>query len=198
MKLEAGKKNVKKASKMPNPIEQLKCLPAKIETRDGEPLSLEFYWATHLNDAQHLWIFELFCQNMKEMYTRSNWGFEENSKKHELQATTARYIIVKNSKKKHIGYTHYRFDMDNDVPVVYCYELQVDKSYQNKGIGSLLLQILENLAKNSGMEKVMATVFAFNAPSLGFFHRNGFSTDLTCPDPEDDCDYLILSKPVTK
>ena len=41
----------------------------------------------------------------------------------------------------------------------------------------------------------MATVFAFNAPSLAFFHKNEFSADSSCPDG-DDVDYLILSKKV--
>lgn len=44
------------------------------------------------------------------------------------------------------------------------------------------------------MDKIMATVFAFNEKSLGFFHKLGFSADITCPDAEQDLDYLILSK----
>lgn len=85
----------------------------------SETLAFEYYWATNLHPAQFLWIFELFNDNMLDLYKRSNWGYEENSKKQELQATTARYIIVKDSKKKHIGYVHYRFDLDHGIPVLY-------------------------------------------------------------------------------
>lgn len=47
------------------------------------------------------------------------------------------------------------------------------------------------------MAKLMATVFAFNGLSLAFFHKNGFISDETCPQPEDGLDYLILSKPTS-
>lgn len=49
----------------------------------------------------------------------------------------------------------------------------------------------------TGMEKVMATVFAFNEKSLGFFHKLGYETDVTCPDENQGRDYLILSKTIS-
>ncbi|KAE9556642.1 hypothetical protein FO519_000048 [Halicephalobus sp. NKZ332] len=132
---------------------------------------------------------------MLDLYQRSNWGYEENSKKQELQATTARYIIVKDAKKRHVGYVHYRFDLDHGIPVVYCYELQISSKYQKRGIGSLLIETLLSLAKNTGMHKVMATVFLFNGNSLAFFHKNGFRMDESSPQLNaEDADYVILSR----
>uniref|UniRef100_A0AC34GXE1 N-alpha-acetyltransferase 40 n=1 Tax=Panagrolaimus sp. ES5 TaxID=591445 RepID=A0AC34GXE1_9BILA len=191
----AHKKLVKKATKMLNPLKTTGCEPEEMKTIDGEPLTLESYWATNLHPVQFLWIFELFNDNMLEMYKRSNWGYEEESKKQELQATTARYIIVKDSKKKHVGYVHYRFVVDYGFPAVYCFELQIAPAYQKRGVGSLLIDILVNLAKKTGMHKVMATVFMFNYESLAFFHKNGFRLDASTP-TATDCDYFILSRNV--
>lgn len=193
---DANKKVVKKASKMKDPVVSLNCLPAlqNRKTLDGETISFEMHWATHLDDEKNKWIFDLFEDNMRSMYSKSQWGWDPESKKAELEATTARYIIARNSKGEKVGYTHYRFDVDFDFPVVYCYEIQVVESYQKKGIGTLLIHTLETLAKKTAMQKVMATVFAYNEKSLGFFHKNGFSTDASCPDPEHGLDYLILSK----
>lgn len=42
----------------------------------------------------------------------------------------------------------------------------------------------------------MATVFAFNAKSLGFFNKLGYEPDVTCPSEDAGLDYFILSKPV--
>ncbi|VDL74734.1 unnamed protein product [Nippostrongylus brasiliensis] len=195
---ETSKKNVKKASKMPNPVEKFQCLPALDDrkTVDGETLSFETYWATHLSEEQSAWVFDLFKKNMFNFYSMSQWGWDPESKKAELGATTARFIIAKNEKGEPIGYTHYRFDMDHNSSVLYCYEIQVEESYQKKGVGTLLIQTLETLAEKTGMEKVMATVFAFNEKSLGFFHKLGYETDVTCPDENQGRDYLILSKPV--
>ncbi|KAK6013509.1 acetyltransferase, GNAT family [Ostertagia ostertagi] len=149
---------------------------------------------------------------MFQLYSMSQWGWDPESKKAELNATTARFIIAKNEKGEPIGYTHYRFDMDHNSSVLYCYEIQVEERYQKKGVGTLLIQVeeryqkkgvgtlliqtLETLAEKTGMEKVMATVFAFNEKSLGFFHKLGYETDISCPDENQGRDYLILSKAV--
>ena len=75
---------------------------------------------------------------------------------------------------------------------IWSYEIQVEEAYQQKGIGTMLLQTLEKLAKRWGplllfcysyfsteMEKVMATVFGFNHKSLGFFHKNDYTSDVS-------------------
>jgi GNAT superfamily N-acetyltransferase len=191
----AYKKLVKKATKMPNAVKSTGAEPAEMKTSDGVELTMEHYWATNLHPVQFLWIFELFNDNMIELYKRSNWGYEEESKKQELQATTARYIIVKDSKKKHVGYVHYRFVVDYNVPAVYCFELQIAAAYQKRGVGTILIETLVNLAKKTGMHKVMATVFMFNYESLAFFHKNGFRLDNSTP-TATDCDYFILSRSV--
>ncbi|KAK6757441.1 hypothetical protein RB195_015330 [Necator americanus] len=196
---ETSKKNVKKASKMSNPVEKLQCLPAHEDrkTLDGEVIAFEAFWATHLSSEQTAWVFDLFKENMYELYSMSQWGWDPESKKQELGATTARFIIARNALGENIGYTHYRFDMDHNCPVLYCYEIQVQNKYQKKGVGTLLMQTLETLAEKTGMEKVMATVFAFNEKSLGFFHKLGYETDVTCPDENQGRDYLILSKTIS-
>uniref|UniRef100_A0A1I7WCM5 N-alpha-acetyltransferase 40 n=1 Tax=Heterorhabditis bacteriophora TaxID=37862 RepID=A0A1I7WCM5_HETBA len=157
-------------------------------------ISFETFWATHLSGEQMKWVFDLFSENMFTLYSMSQWGWDPESKRQELSATTARFIIAKNDKGERIGYTHYRFDVDHEFPVIYCYEIQVVETYQKKGIGTMLIHILETLGERTGMEKIMATVFAFNEKSLGFFHKLGYETDVTCPDENQGRDYLILSK----
>ncbi|KIH54251.1 hypothetical protein ANCDUO_15605 [Ancylostoma duodenale] len=127
---ETSKRNVKKASKMSNPVEKLQCLPAHEDrkTLDGEIISFESYWATHLSKEQETWVFDLFKENMYALF-----------------------IIAKNERGENIGYTHYRFDMDHNCPVLYwwvsSYEIQVEEKYQKKGVGTLLMQTLETLAE---------------------------------------------------
>uniref|UniRef100_A0A915CAB2 N-alpha-acetyltransferase 40 n=1 Tax=Parascaris univalens TaxID=6257 RepID=A0A915CAB2_PARUN len=187
------KRLVKKANKMLNPVETLKC-PIPTQTLSGEPLSFSFLWGTHLDDTLFQWVFKLFVENMRSFYEMSLWGYDETSKKQELTATTSRYIIVRNMNDTPIAYCHYRFDMDHDSAVVYCFEIQVEEKYQSQGIGTIMISMLESLGQKTSMEKIMATVFAFNHKSLGFFHKVGFITDPTCPTADDQLDYLILSK----
>ncbi|KHN87319.1 N-alpha-acetyltransferase 40 [Toxocara canis] len=131
---------------MPNPVQALKC-PIPAETPSGEQLSYSFLWGTHLDDELFAWIFNLFVNNMRTFYELSQWGYDEVSKKQELTATTSRYIIVRNANGTPIAYCHYRFDMDHDSAVVYCFEIQVEEKYQSHGIGTIMISILESLGR---------------------------------------------------
>uniref|UniRef100_A0A914I7Z6 N-alpha-acetyltransferase 40 n=1 Tax=Globodera rostochiensis TaxID=31243 RepID=A0A914I7Z6_GLORO len=168
-----------------------------IATVDGEPLRLEWRWGTRLDEADPAWVFDLFKRNMRELYLKSQWGYDEKAKQQELTATTARYLLVRNASAHPVAYVHFRFVEDEGRAVLYCFELQVEPDYQQKGIGAQLIDRLEQLAKATQMELLMATVFAFNSASLAFFHKRGFRTDSSCRFGRDGAngrDFMILSK----
>ncbi|VDN07380.1 unnamed protein product [Thelazia callipaeda] len=188
--MDVKKKLVKKATKLMN-IENVVKPISLFQDLANIQIHFTFKWGTCLSEEEFAWVFELFEKNMRGMYQISKWGYNEISKRQELRATTSRYIIVKNEDHKPIAYLHYRFVIEFDSAVLYCYEIQVEKDYQAKGVGSALLSIAECIGKKVSMEKLMATVFAFNGASLAFFHKNGFTVDSSCP---DEGDYLILCK----
>lgn len=76
-------------------------------------------WATNLNETKTKWIFDLFKQNMREMYLKSQDGYNEHLKQQELFATTSRYLIINNLLEKPIAFIHYRFVLENNYPVLY-------------------------------------------------------------------------------
>jgi N-alpha-acetyltransferase 40 len=100
----------------------------------------------------------------------SEWPLEEKIKRREMVAPEARYIFVKqypdglltgNSIKpdagaEHmdascpevslLGFVHYRFVVEEELPVVYVYELQMEPCAQGKGLGKFLMQLIEQIA----------------------------------------------------
>lgn len=168
-------------------------------TNDGESLGLDCQWGTQLNQDDTDWVFQLFRRNMRQLYLKSQWGYDECLKLQELQATTARFLILRNPHSRPVAYAHFRFVEDDGRAVLYCFEIQVERDYQQKGAGTLLLELLKRLGKSTQMEALMCTVFVFNAPSLAFFHKVGFRADRTCmlgKDCVDEChtrDFVILS-----
>ena len=46
-----------------------------------------------------------------------------------------------------LGFVHYRFVVEEDVPVVYVYELQLESTAQKKGLGKFLMQLIELVAR---------------------------------------------------
>lgn len=64
------------------------------------------------------WIFDLMERNMKKLYQESSWGWDEKAKQEELTEEKAWYLIA-TYEGKNIGFSHFRFDLDDDVEVLY-------------------------------------------------------------------------------
>ena len=101
----------------------------------------------------------------------SEWPSEEKIKRREMVAPEAQYILVwqfaadciaQNSRKQDagvectdgacardclLGFVHYRFVLEEDFPVVYVYELQLESTAQKKGLGKFLMQLIELVAR---------------------------------------------------
>jgi GNAT superfamily N-acetyltransferase len=46
-----------------------------------------------------------------------------------------------------VGFVHYRFVLEEDVPVLYVYELQLESCVQGKGLGKFLMELIELIAQ---------------------------------------------------
>ena len=54
-----------------------------------------------------------------------------------------RYLMCYDDNGNMIAMCHFRFDTDEDVEVLYCYEIQLLKAARGKGLGKFLMQTLE-------------------------------------------------------
>ncbi|RNA37525.1 N-alpha-acetyltransferase 40 [Brachionus plicatilis] len=151
--------------------------------------------SSELDECTKKWIFELLEKNMKKIYEKSISGWNENFKLEELFDKNACYLIAYKNKKP-VGYSHFRFDMDFENEVVYCYELQIEEDFRRFGLGKYLMEILENLCENLELEKVMLTVSKHNEIGQSFFKKKmKYQRDETDINDEDPTiDYEILSK----
>lgn len=101
----------------------------------------------------------------------SEWLVEEKVKRREMVAPEAHYIFVHevigtNFKEKSttlmeeetslrslensrplVGFINYRFIVEEDTPVLYVYELQLEHRVQGKGLGKFLMQLIELIAR---------------------------------------------------
>jgi GNAT superfamily N-acetyltransferase len=46
-----------------------------------------------------------------------------------------------------VGFVHHRFVVEEDVPVAYMYELQLESCAQGQGLGKFLMQLIELIAR---------------------------------------------------
>lgn len=149
---------------------------------------------------------DLFENNMGEMYKNSSWGLNMKEKKDELTHEKARYLIVSSqeeSVKKMLAFAHFRFEEDDDdkptAEVLYLYEIQIDTLVQRNGLGKRMMDILEMIATEYGMRKVMLTVFKINKEALAFYNKLNYVIDESSPSEfGEEADYEILSKIIHK
>lgn len=157
--------------------------------------------AKHLSPSIKLELFSIFEKNMKSYY-EITWGWDDEGKKKEMFSPQSHYIIVMNNMddtRRVAAFLHYQFTWDDeDEPtqgVVYCFELQVESSFQRNGLGKYLMSALKDIAEYWRMSKILLTCFKANINAMQFYIRQGYLVDSSSPSRwgHKDAPYEILS-----
>ncbi|XKL66892.1 hypothetical protein PGB90_010312 [Kerria lacca] len=186
---------VQKANEIDNPLSKFPAF-TKFTCKNNDSVILSSHLVTNLDKEILEQIFHLERTNMKKFYEECEWGWHEKKKRSEMFDERARYLIVKTVDNKLVAFSHYRFDLDFDIEVLYCYELQLSSEIRRQGLGKFMLQILELIAFSNRMKKVTLTVLKNNSAALEFFKTMNYKIDETSPVDSalDTYDYVIMSK----
>ncbi|KAK3093727.1 hypothetical protein FSP39_019347 [Pinctada imbricata] len=198
-KYEQSLSKVEAANQLDDPLELVKAF--KHYDRNGLKLEILCEKVIHLTQELRDWVFELTKKNMQRQYEESEWGWKDKDKLAEMTEEKAQYLLAMDvTTGKPVAFVHFRFDMEFDEEVVYCYEIQLTDPVRRKGLGKFLMQILELLAYKTEMKKVMLTTFKGNKMAQDFFKKTcKYEVDEISPDDpvfEEGYDYEILSKEI--
>ncbi|KAD5960316.1 hypothetical protein E3N88_11788 [Mikania micrantha] len=150
------------------------------EIPSGVSLFLESGRGNKLSSEVKNYIQTLLKINMEGPYG-AEWPTEEKVKRREMSSPDALYIFVYN-KESIIGFVQYRFIIEEETPVLYVYELQLEPAYQGKGLGKFLMQLVELIACNNGMGAVVLTVQKQNTSAIKFY-LNGLRYNISSISP---------------
>jgi len=193
---------VKAANEVDDPLQELKAFQKF--NRNGLNVQLACKKITSMSAEEVEECFKMVKDNMHALYEQSSWGWNEKGKMEEMTDDNVRYLMCYDDNGNMIAMCHFRFDTDEDVEVLYCYEIQLLKAARGKGLGKFLMQTLELMAVRAKMRKIMVTVFKANERAVKFFRENlKYIVDDTSPTYEDpmhpeDYDYEIYSKSFTR
>jgi ribosomal protein S18 acetylase RimI-like enzyme len=211
-------KNLKAANECENPITgslaafmnvsvKLQSNQNDSNAMEAKSLKIQFY-KSPLPQSLHDSCLSLFEKNMGDMYRQSSWGLNMKEKDQELKHPNARYLVILDEEQKDdsklLAFAHFRFEVDDEEhpskEVLYLYEIQIHESAQRNGIGKRMMQILEILAMQMQMRKVVLTVFNSNTGAMDFYQKLKYNVDETSPSQYEgeEADYEILSKVVFK
>ncbi|KAK4781427.1 hypothetical protein SAY86_015529 [Trapa natans] len=159
---------------------------------NGLSVYLDSGRGNRLSASVRHYIQNLLKINMEEPYG-PEWPEEEKIKRREMVAAEALYVFVheinivdenkmsltlddgaaceisEREKGPMIGFVHYRFLVEEELPVLYVYELQLEPRIQGKGLGKFLMQLMEFIACKNRMSAILLTVQKSNLPAMSFY-----------------------------
>eukprot|EP00092_Neocalanus_flemingeri_P018538 GFUD01020074.1.p1 GENE.GFUD01020074.1~~GFUD01020074.1.p1 ORF type:complete len:263 (+),score=75.53 GFUD01020074.1:139-927(+) len=178
-RMNAGVATVKLANSVEDPLAQMP-KPFSVYNKNGLDLTLETVRAPDLDEKTLVWAYDLVSTNMKPLYddaykndpdADADFGWKEKEKKEEMREDLAWYLLARTKEGTPVAFSHFRYDMDYDDEVLYCYEMQVEKAFRRKGLGRFMIKVLEMLMIKSDMLKLMCTIFKKDKPEVEFFKK---------------------------
>jgi N-alpha-acetyltransferase 40 len=123
-------------------------------------------------------LLELTRNNMRTYYDNAGdaeWKWDDEKKNSELRNSKNIFVLLTDPSGALIGFCVFRFLVDNTVPVVYVWELQLEAAAQGKGWGRVLMTAVESFMKEkTGVRKVMLTVLVGNTAAVAFYRKLGY------------------------
>ncbi|CAH8505059.1 unnamed protein product [Schistosoma turkestanicum] len=145
-------------------------------------------------------LMQLLQENMQNLYLSSSWGWDAEAKRAEAFHSKSWLIICRcqmSETQSIVGFVSFRFEREEEYPVLYCYEIQLYPKFRHLHVGTFLMNILSSIALALNMHRVLLTVFKSNKNAIRFFEKLGFKTDETDPSlfkGVEPVDYRIMSK----
>lgn len=198
-----GVANVKLANSVEDPLANLP-KPFSVYNKNGLNITLETVRAPDMEEKDLVWAFDTAKTNMKPLYDEAckdnpvmdlEFGWKEQEKATQMRDDLAWYLIARTEEGTAVAFSNFRFIIDHDDEVLYCYELQVEQAFRRKGLGRFMMQVLQMLMIKADMLKLTCTIFKKDKPMVEFF-RNALKfemDEISFTDAVPD-QYLILCR----
>ena len=99
-----------------------------------QQLAVDFYTVNQMSENLKKSLLDLLEENMKEFYESTPSGWDRLEKSVEMFDSNSRHVVLSKDGEP-VAFSHFQFDMDYGVDVIYCYELQILETWRRKGIG---------------------------------------------------------------
>jgi predicted GNAT family acetyltransferase len=148
--------------------------------------------------------FNLIAATSLSNYASSSVGWHPKSKRKEMLLPDLKYLTVtpiQSPAAPPKGFLSFMCTYEDGKEVIYVYELHLTEDVRGGGLGKQLMELVEDVGRKVGVEKVMLTVFVANVGAWKFYKKLGYEVDEFSPEPRrlrggvvKEPDYVILSK----
>lgn len=191
-----------------NPLSEIDSKLQAFTNESDFAVSISCRHSKDVKDSEFQWMTDLTEDNMRDHYEKSENGWNRKQKEKEFRHETARILFVRQETQgsgdgatatEPIAFVHFRFELDDEGkhPALYCYEIQVKKEFQSRGLGKHLMHVLSEIGSRFKMYKVMLTCFKHNTTTLEWYHKLGYTADVCSPEQSGmQASYQILSSKI--
>jgi GNAT superfamily N-acetyltransferase len=131
-------------------------LPFARFDKNGLALDIVYTATEHASWTEELatFVFDLTKANMQALYEAApDWGWKDSKKRGELFDEESRFLVARDrATGAPVAAAVFRFLMEDDVDVLYVFELQLTAGVQRKGLGKHLMLLMEIMARRCGMQ----------------------------------------------
>lgn len=143
-------------------------------------------------------------------YRSSEIGWSRSGKWKEMSHPAMKYLLLVESESSDSsqalgGFTSFMITEEDGYFVAYCYEIHLSPALQGRAVGKQLMDLIEAIGREVGVDKVMLTVFKSNQAATKAYHRWNYVLDQFSPRPRklrrgavQEPSYVILSKDAAK
>lgn len=183
--------------------------------------TLSFYSSTNISNADLEACFELVRSTSAVGYRASSRGWSSKEKLNEMKDKDMKFLIVRELESpvvhsaldapasEVLGFLSFMLTIEDDLEVVYCYEIHLKPQLRGRRIGATLMRAMEQIGLEVGIGKTMLTVFTSNVDARTFYERLGYTLyDEEAPPPRKRLrsrtteaakpTYVILAKDLVK
>ncbi|KAK3057829.1 hypothetical protein LTR09_000904 [Extremus antarcticus] len=188
--------------------------PPTTEALEGPQVEISFKASGDLTKDELSQCLNLIASTSRQHYESSGWGWHPRRKTREMKEAEMRYLLVRSTvstapsgsepvEEADIeGFLSFMLTHDSSppVPVLYVYEVHLVPRLRKLGLGAHLMRVVEEVAKDAGVEKVMLTCFVCNERARKFYESRGYGKDVISPEDRRTrakivkADYVIMSR----
>ena len=180
----------------------------------GVPTSVPAQYLIRFNTAPNIRpedlesCFKLVEHTSSLDYQNSSVGWSAAKKRQEMADPDMKYLLLTTSDGPNStaayrvgGFLSFMLTREDELPVIYCYEIHLWPSLQGRGIGKKLMHLMEDVGQRAGVQGSMLTVFTNNEIAKKMYERMGYGVHDSSPSPRrlrrgrtKEPDYQILWK----
>lgn len=152
----------------------------------SEDYCITFHSCSTLSSLDFEACFKLLEETSALDYKRSRKGWSPKDKIAEMRDPSMRYLVIRRrnmtsgrdpslrSSSDMTGFLSFMLTEEDDMDVVYCYEIHLAVESRGRGFGKALMQSMEGVGAAISAAKAMLTVFTSNTSAKAFYESLGY------------------------